>query len=88
MKIANGNIICKIAAMPAACLLPLAANTTASVVNVKKFPLPANMVGKYNAELTEKPIAKDVRIGNTINGILIRINLLILLNPKLAPNIS
>ena len=84
----NGNIICKIAAMPAACLLPLAANTTASVVNVKKFPLPTNMVGRYNDELTEKPIAKDVRMGNVINGILIRNNLWILLKPKLAPNIS
>ena len=74
--------------MPAACLLPPVAKVTASVVRVTKLPLPANIVGKYNAELTEKPIVNEAIIGNINRGILMQNNLFKLLNPKLAPNNS
>ena len=74
--------------MPAACLLPPVAKATASVVKVTKLPLPANIVGKYKAELTEKPIVNEATIGNSNRGILMRNNLFNLPNPKLAPNIS
>ena len=82
MKITNGNIICKSAAIPAACLLALAANVTASVVRVRKVPFPAKIVGRYKAELTANPIAKDVITGTAISGILIRHNRLNLEKPN------
>ena len=88
MKITNGNIICKSAAIPAACLLALAANVTASVVRVRKVPFPAKIVGRYKAELTANPIVKEVMMGTAISGILIRHNRSNLRMPKLAPNSS
>ena len=88
MKITNGNIICKSAAIPAACLLALAANVTASVVRVRKAPFPAKIVGRYKAELTANPITKEVIIGTAISGILIRHNRSNLEKPKLTPKSS
>ena len=88
IKIAKGNIICKSAAIPAACLLALVANVTASVVRVRKLPFPAKIVGRYNAELTANPIEKEVMIGTAIIGILIRHIRSNLAIPKLAPKSS
>ena len=88
IKITNGNIICKSAAIPTACLLALAASVTASVVRVRKLPFPAKIVGRYKAELTANPIVKEVMIGTAISGILIRHRRSNLEKPKLAPNSS